>query len=452
MTKADKKYLLLIAGHCFLGFLIYLFQSLAILYFLGCIAWFGIQVFKNGNRNNEVLIAAAYITGGEDFFRMTKSTIAYESGKYVVIIFVILGLFFSGTSRKSWPYLIYLLLFIPGVLYASVTLGYDVNYRKAMFFNLAGPFCLGIAALYCMDRKVNYKQLGAIFLHLLLPVISMAVYLLFYTPDTREVLNGTASNFATSGGFGPNQVSTALGIGVFGLVIRLIGYSKNKIVLLVNILLIALLSYRAIVTFSRGGVVTSVIISFIFVFFYFQKSNARSKSRISVYFLILLVIGLFSWTLSFSRTEGLIGNRYANKDATGRIKEDLTTGRGVLIKSELNAFIDNPILGVGVGKAKEYRKETTGLVIASHNEVSRTLSEHGIFGLLAIGILLVYPFFFRLYNRKSVFFYSALAFWFLTINHSSMRIAAPAFIYALCLLNVVNEKKKTLVHRQRAIA
>lgn len=452
MTKADKKYLLLIAGHCLLGFLIYLFQPLAILYFLSCITWFGIQTFKNGNRNNEVLIAAAYITGGEVFFRMTKSTIAYEAGKYVVILFVLLGLFLSGTSRKSWPYLIYLLLFIPGILYASITLGYDVDFKKAIFFNLAGPFCLGMAALYCMNRKVNYKQLGAIFLHLLLPVIAMAVYLLFYTPDTREALNGTASNFATSGGFGPNQVSTALGIGIFGLVIRLIGYSKNKIVLLVNIVLLALLSYRAIVTFSRGGVITAVLVSFMFIFFYFKKSNVQSKSRISIYFLILLVIGVFSWTLSFSRTEGLIGNRYANKDAAGRIKEDATTGRGILIETELNAFIDNPVLGVGVGKAKEYRKETTGLVIASHNEVSRTLSEHGIFGLLAMGILLIYPFFYRLFNRKNIFFYSTLGFWFLTINHSSMRIAAPAFIYALCLLNVVNENKKNPVRRQRAIA
>jgi hypothetical protein len=29
-----------------------------------------------------------------------------------------------------------------------------------------------------------------------------------------------------------------------------------------------------------------------------------------------------------------------------------------------------------------------------------------------------------------------LLFWFLTINHAAMRIAAPAFIYALSLLKV----------------
>ncbi|MFT5848946.1 MAG: hypothetical protein ACI902_003026, partial [Psychroserpens sp.] len=50
-------------------------------------------------------------------------------------------------------------------------------------------------------------------------------------------------------------------------------------------------------------------------------------------------------------------------------------------------------------------------------------------------------------NRKNYFFFAFLAFWFATINHSSMRIAAPAFIYALALLNVVNEKNP--IHRKQ---
>ena len=33
-----------------------------------------------------------------------------------------------------------------------------------------------------------------------------------------------------------------------------------------------------------------------------------------------------------------------------------------------------------------------------------------------------------------------MAFWFATINHSAMRIAAPAFLYALSLLTIVYEK------------
>ena len=40
------------------------------------------------------------------------------------------------------------------------------------------------------------------------------------------------------------------------------------------------------------------------------------------------------------------------------------------------------------------------------------------------------------------FFYAFLIFWFATINHSAMRIAAPAFFYGLALLYVVKPKLK----------
>ena len=155
-----------------------------------------------------------------------------------------------------------------------------------------------------------------------------------------------------------------------------------------------------------------------------------------------------TWLISSVRTMGLIDLRYANKDAAGRIKEDLSTGRQELITSELTFFVNNPILGIGVGKTREYREEKLDILAASHNEISRLLSEHGVFGLIALIILIVTPLFYRIGNRKNYLFYSFFGFWFLTINHSSMRVAAPAFIYALSLLNVVYEKKNTLPGKQ----
>jgi len=57
-----------------------------------------------------------------------------------------------------------------------------------------------------------------------------------------------------------------------------------------------------------------------------------------------------------------------------------------------------------------------------------------------MSILFFTPLIYRIKNRKNFYFLSYLAFWFLTINHSSMRLAAPAFIYALSLLDVREEK------------
>jgi hypothetical protein len=41
-----------------------------------------------------------------------------------------------------------------------------------------------------------------------------------------------------------------------------------------------------------------------------------------------------------------------------------------------------------------------------------------------------------------VYFYAFLIFWIATINHSAMRIAAPAFFYGMALLYVVKPKVK----------
>lgn len=451
MNFSKNPYLLLIVIHVAIGFGIYVFSPLAKFYFLATIGTFLFYLFKNGNKNNEALYGAAYITGAEVLFRMTDASPIpiYEAGKYGVIGFILLGLFFSGTSRKSGPYWLYLLLLIPGIIYASSTLGYDTNFRKAIIFNLSGPFCLGIAALYCIDRKITRKQLQYIIWSLLMPTVALGVYLLFYTPDTRDILTGTGSNFAASGGFGPNQVSTAVGIGMFCLVVQLFTNSKNVIILIINLGLLSLLTYRGIVTFSRGGVLTALIISIAFILFYFKAVNFKTRKRIIGPILFLVLTASFTYVLTSVRTSGLIDKRYANKDAAGRVKEDLSTGRGELISSELEAFFKYPLTGIGVGKIKEYREESQGISAASHNELSRMLSEHGISGLLALLILGVYPLIFRLGNRRNFLFFSMLGFWFLTINHSSMRIAAPAFIYSLCLLNIVNEKKKNPVHRKR---
>ncbi|MFC4636303.1 O-antigen ligase family protein [Dokdonia ponticola] len=395
------------------------------------------------------LLAAGYITGGEVFFRMTGASFAYEAGKYGVIFFILLGLFLSGTSRKSGPYWLYLLFLIPAIVISSITLDYDTDFRKAVIFNLSGPFCLGITALYCIDRKITYKQLQDLCWSILMPIVAMGVYLYFYTPDTREVISGTGSNFATSGGFGPNQVSTALGLGIFFVIVQIVTQTKSVTINLLNLGLLSLLGYRAIVTFSRGGVITAIIISAVFIFIYFRGVSTKTKSRLTIISFVIVIIASVTWVLSSTRTGGLIDKRYANKDAAGRIKEDVSTGRSVLINSELEAFYAHPVAGVGVGKIKEYRKEQTGISAASHNEMSRLLSEHGIAGIFALLILLIYPLLFRFKHRGNYLFYSVFAFWFLTINHSSMRIAAPGFIYALCLLNVVNEKKKNPVHRKR---
>ena len=143
----------------------------------------------------------------------------------------------------------------------------------------------------------------------------------------------------------------------------------------------------------------------------------------------------------------MINKRYAGEDALGREKESKFSGREQLVESELKMFLDNPITGVGVGVNKQFREELTGIEAASHNEISRMLAEHGILGVINLLILLLTPMFLFLNNKNNIFLFSFYIFWLLTINHAAMRIAAPAFIYALSLLKVSFDEEPT-VHRK----
>ncbi|MEZ4874030.1 MAG: O-antigen ligase family protein [Flavobacteriaceae bacterium] len=440
-------YLQLIALHLVIAMVIYYAEFTSKFFLFATILYFLFRIIQSGNKKDEVLLAAAYVTGFEVFSRMTGGAFSYEFAKYSVVMFLTIGMFYRGFKRKSWPYVLYLVMLIPGILFSAINLDYDTNMFSAISFNLSGPVCIGISALYCYDRKMPQNRINDILVAALLPIISMTAYLYVYTPNIRDVLTGTQSNFAASGGFGPNQVATILGLGMFILFTRLF-VIKNRLINIIDLMLLILVSYRGIVTFSRGGIITAGVCAGFFFLIYFLKSNAPQKASLIPKIVLVLVTISLTWVFTSVNTSGLIDKRYANQDAAGREKEDLTTGRAELITSELQAFYDNPFTGVGVGKIKEFREEEYGRVSASHNEVSRMLSEHGIFGLLSLAILLLTPLIFRINNKSNIYIYAFFLFWFLTINHSSMRIVAPAFVYGLSLISITHAPKKTTLHRK----
>lgn len=432
----DNRYYSLIGIHIAMAFAIWLFLPLAKLAALAVLLGSAYYVIKNQNRNNEALLAAAYITGIEVFLRATEGVPIYEFGKYGVIGVILIGMFYRGFSKSAVPMWIYLLALLPALILAFVVLNPDTEQRKIISFVISGPICLGICGLYTYQRKVSYEQFQDILLALLLPIISLTTYVILFNPSVRDIVSGTDSDGRLSGGFGPNQVSTVFGLGTFILINRALLKSPNMQVMFVNIGLAAIVIFRAIVTFSRGGVFTAIAMILAVMLILFIRLNVNARVKITR-LLFWMVVGSFGiWGYSLLQTKGLIGNRYANKDALGRVKESKFTGREELAQSELKAFYENPILGVGVGKSIEIRKEETGNDAASHNEITRLLAEHGAFGILILALLAATPIFLHLGNRQNFFMVPLLLFWALTINHAAMRIAAPAFVYSLALLYI----------------
>jgi hypothetical protein len=442
MIRFEKlPYPILIGGHVVLTIFMIALPLLVKVFFYAILVYLLLRVFLNQDRNREVLLAGTYLCCLEVFLRMNSALPFYEMMKYLIIIFSLLGIFMKGFSLKSVPYAFYLLLLVPSIVIAAQNIPLGESLRKSVAFNLSGPVALGISAIYCYRTTITMERLDEILKFAVGPIVMITTYLFVVTPDIRDVVTDTASNFETSGGYGPNQVATALGIGMFICFVRFLRI-KHLPTNVLDIVLFLAMTYRGWVTFSRGGVFTAffMIIAVIGTLFFLKRSEFRFSF---IPKLAVITVGLvLAWGYTSLATNGLIDKRYANEDAAGRAKEDLSTGRTELITIELEAFIENPIAGIGAGQVKFYRAKRDGIIAASHNETSRLLSEHGSIGILSLVLLVLAPLFYRLNHRGNIYFYAFLIFWLATINHSAMRIAAPSFFYGLALLFIVPTKKK----------
>lgn len=438
MKKDEIVYLYLIAFHVAIGMLVFIAPFLSLLYGYSIVIFGALIIIKKQNKNNEALLAAGYVVGSEVFLRMTGGNPLYEISKYAVMIFLFIGMIYTGFSKNATPYWIFLILLIPSVLLSTFVLNHDTDMRKTIAFNISGPVCLAVASIYNFRRKISLESVNAVLLSMGLPIITTMVYLIFYAPNIRDIVTGTSSNVETSGGFGPNQVSTILGLGVFIFFSRIILESRTKNMALINLIIAFVMAYRGLVTFSRGGMITGFFMIVLLLFFLYFKSNSKGRLKLNILSILLFVALGSVWGYSSHQTSGLIEKRYANQDALGRSKKSNFSGREEIAKGEWEIFLKNPIFGVGVGKGVEVRAEKKGKnsTNISHDEITRMLAEHGTLGIIGLLILFFTPFVLYLENKFNMFLLCFVLFWLLTINHAAMRIAAPAFVYSLSLLNI----------------
>ncbi|MCH3884999.1 O-antigen ligase family protein [Tenacibaculum aquimarinum] len=424
--------------HIVIGFLA-TFSLFSKLYNVLIIALGFFVLLRTKNKNEEAFILASYLVGAEVFLRMTGGSISYEIGKYGVALFLILGII-VGKEKKTAPvtYIFYVMLLFLGIILTEVPFGESI--RKAIIFNLSGPILLGICTVYFYKKRVTISTLLNALKYMTLPIISMVSFMYLRTPDLSELVFGTDANFYTSGGFGPNQVATILGLGIFIMTVFLFLKTKLTGYLYLDAIILVYFTYRGLLTFSRGGILTGVIAIILFLGFMFLYNNFTRKEVLKYSGLIFLfTIGI--WIYTSGITGGMINNRYLGKNSIG-MQKDITSGRGKILSLQLQNFYDSPIFGIGVGNGKYSREELDiNIALASHNEVSRLLEEHGLIGIIILIILFVPPLthIYQSNNFQRAFLLSFLAFWFLTISHSAMRVAFPSFIYALSLIVITDD-------------
>lgn len=395
-----------------------------------------VDIIRLKNDNHRALYWAGFFVSLEVACRMTGGFVFWEFGKYANILLIVIGLLYNRKLSIPIAYFIYILLLLIGIAFTNIPSGESI--RSAIAFNLSGPIQLGVVAIYCYQEKLSKQILLDVLFYSLIGLLPILTILFFRTPSLEEIVFGSNSNFQTSGGFGPNQVSTMLGYGIFIIVILIVEKYKITGNRILDYILLAYFVYRALLTFSRGGVLTSIIaiILFLLVYLVTNRNFGINLFRYGVLGLVFIG-GLYLYTSDI--TGGMLDNRYTNKNARGIEKEDITAGRADIFETQLENWLINPFFGIGVGSGKYKRlNEEEGITAAAHNEVSRLLEEHGLIGLICLFILLFTAFRSIMYQP---FFnwgilFAFLALWFLTISHSAMRIAFPGFMYGLSLIQI----------------
>lgn len=378
---------------------------------------------------------AAYLAGLEVLLRMTKTSFFWEGGKYGIIMLLLLGLTFS-VRKKTPTFLIFFILLLPSISLLNFS---DIaEVRDFVSFNLSGPLCLAVSATYFYRITLTSNLITTLVRYFVFPIISILVYLSLKTPDVSDIAFRSSSNFAASGGFGPNQVSLILGIGIF-LIVLLNFYNLSLSgIKIIDYGLTGLLLFRAFVTFSRGGVFgAGLAILVLFVSFFWSNPH-----RLNVRYIILsLIVGgvlLYVWDYANKITESTLTYRYESIDPKTGMERDITTGRELLFLNEVEMFEENLAFGVGPGMASKYHEKQFGQLIASHSEYSRMISEHGLFGVLALLILVIAPLRHILREIKIArpLLVAILIISLFSMLHSAMRLGAIGFLYGWVFLIV----------------
>ena len=428
--------------HAALGVVIAQSSAIATLWSLAILVIGSYQIYKNKNRNEEAILWSVYIAVSDVPLRASGGALLWEIGKAGIVMFLLLGIISERNRTRIIPKeaILMFLLLIPG---AIITFTWSDNVREALTFNLSGMVCLLISMIYFYHRQISYSTLKRMFSYSLLPVITLGMVLFYRTPDINTIEFTSNANFDMSGGFGPNQVATILGYG--WMIILLMICMKEKVTFskyLTYALLIFIL-YRSLFTFSRGGNLAAVLAFAAFMGTYMLSGHKRINISNSI--ITLAVFGLLSLLVVNSlntATDGMFGNRFTGRNTDGELQKDITTGRSDIIALDYELFKGNP-MGVGVGGSAHFRLIQFRDDHASHNEFSRLLSEHGVFGVIIILFMLIKP---VVFNRKipegenraycMMFFVLCV----MSMMHSGCRTALPEFVYGLSFIYLIPQK------------
>tara|TARA_B100000029_G_C17583918_1_gene960531 strand:+ start:1337 stop:2686 length:1350 start_codon:yes stop_codon:yes gene_type:complete len=436
LKLVNKSPLKLLFLHVLFGFLASQDSNFSTIWGWSIVVFGSYNIIKYRNRFNDAAFFAIYLVGIEVLLRMTDARVLWEFGKYGSILMLMLGIIMQKLTkhRTSIYIVIYILTFLPSVFLVPFE-SFDF-WRQSISFNLSGPILLFLSFIYFRNRIITKNEIINIFRVFILPMVSMSIVLLVRIPKLEEIVFTSEANFQMSGGYGPNQVSSIL-----GLMIAIISLSKIIGIILFNknvydYIILSVCSIQAYLTFARGGVITAIIAIFTswFISSFINSNTKIIKTGRIIYIILMLSI---LWSIAGDFSEGMMEKRYAAMIKLDQNGELGASGRILIMALDLEIFKDNYFTGVGPGMANKLRMDYGYQnPVASHSEFTRALAEHGFFGMIGILTLLVLvikEFSYRGSIEKCILSCFAMIS-ILTMSHSAMRLAMAGLIFGMSFI------------------
>jgi len=455
LDNKNKNILIWVIIHLVLGVISSETKYMLIVWFYGAALWFIYKVASSDKERQKYLSYMIFYLGAFDVIsRMAKSSpfIPYELSKYMLIPLFIYGLIISFRSFNMGYVMV--LLVIPAFFYDfsdNVVFNDIIN-------NGFGPLVLSLSIAYFYYRPLTIEMIITCLRLMLFPSLMVLAFAFIKTPDYDEIEFGYAANFQTSGGFGSNQVSNALGVGAFIIFIHLMYNKKLTGFRVFDLGLLGVFMLQALLTFSRGGMLMPIVGALTFIAFLPRGDNKEAgvikvnKTLVFIYFIASGILGFGLYTYVDNLSGNILSLRFRG-ETVGTLagsKEvsvaTFTSNRSDLLLSELEMWLDNPVTGVGIGASAHLRREYTDIDASSHTEFSRVLAEHGIAGMIYLLLWISIVYRINKINKgvNKALLISLFVIAFFTSTHSSMRVYITPLVTGLsvCLIQMAKSNKR----------
>jgi len=304
----NKHYFFLLLLHALIAGLGEISRFYIIGWFYLIIITSAVWVIKPKAVDNPLCFFIAYLVSMELIGRIVNTSpyMPYETSKYAMFVLLFYGIFVQRFNKGFKGYLLLLLLLAPAFF---IDLSGNVI-RRDLIFNLVGPVNVALSVIYFSGQKFTEKGWINILRLVFYPMFLVLTYVFIKTPDYDQLNFRLGSNFAVSGGFGTNQVSTVLGIGMF---LCFLFYS-NKWTLtgyrILDLFLIFAFAFQGLLTFSRGSMLIAFIAILSLILLQGNTTLTASALRKIKYLVPATLLLLISFQVANNLTVGKLFLRY----------------------------------------------------------------------------------------------------------------------------------------------